>query len=486
MKIKSLILTLVLLLTCSLLVACNTNPAPEESKKEETKEKTKEENKTPEKKPIKIPESELVIWVGSESVEFYTKVMNEYATANEIPADKIKVVGMDTGSAADTFLTDPEAGADIFTVAHDNLGKLLDGSGQISAMKSEALVAQIEETNPEAFLDVCYLQAGDGSAAQYYAAPIMSQALVLYYNKTVFTGKEDKLASWEGIMEVAKANNAMATAFSGTDGYNYSAFLLAQPYNEAAKNVFGTQGTLQIYKGGVQANCMGYGDDQVAIAKWAQRFILDANGRNGQITSSDGWSNELTSGKAITLVGGSWHLNNVSAALGASNYGIVELPTFTLTAADAYGKATAGMTFHSGSYVDAKCLVKKVNSDWEEFLDDIILFLTSDEIQKRSYEECANQPASINVDLGNNELAAAQVAQAKYGIAQPFGFKAKFNTYYYSKGAPDLYVAIHQNTGSEYATDAAILAKLQEASFIWAKGKNPADAAELAAWVASK
>jgi hypothetical protein len=231
---------------------------------------------------------------------------------------------------------------------------------------------------------------------------------------------------------------------------------------------------------------MGYGDDQVAIAKWAQRFILDANGRNGQITSSDGWSNELTNGKAITLVGGSWHLNNVSAALGASNYGIVELPTFTLTAADAYGKATAGMTFHSGSYVDAKCLVKKVNSDWKEFLDDIILFLTSDEIQKRSYEECANQPASINVDLGNNELAAAQVAQAKYGIAQPFGFKAKFNTYYYSKGAPDLYVAIHQNTGSEYATDAAILAKLQEASFIWAKGKNPADAAELAAWVASK
>jgi arabinogalactan oligomer/maltooligosaccharide transport system substrate-binding protein len=427
----------------------------------------------------------LDIWVGSESAAYYQEVMDEYAKKYNLPFE-VRVTGMDTGSAADIFLTDPEAGADIFTVPHDSLGKLLAGSGQIAAIKSEYLLEQIESNNPKSFLNVCYLQAEDGSAAEFYAAPIMSQALVLYYNKEVFKGQEEKLASWEGIMEVAKANNAMATSFQGADGYNYSAFLLAQPYNEAAKAVFGTQGTLQLYRDGVQANCMGYGDDQVAINKWAQRFITNLNGRDSSVMSYNGWYTELASGEAITLVGGSWSLNSVEDALGRNNYGIVELPTFTLTAADAYGKAKAGMTFHSGSYVDAKCLVKKKDSVVSEYLDDIIEYLTSDEIQKRSYEECGNQPASINVELGDNELALAQQAQSKYGIAQPFGYKAKYNTYYYSKGAPDLYVAIHQNTGSEYATDAAILAKLQEASFIWAKGKNPADAAELAAWVASK
>ena len=470
MKIKALILTLMMVLSCVVLASCN---EPEETEKSEEP----------------APTGDLVIWVGSESLTFYEKVMAEYVAAYEEENGKafpgtIKVVGADTGSAADTYLTDPEAGADIFTVAHDNLGKLLAGSGTISAITSESLLKQITENNPEAFLDVCYLQGGDGSEPQFYAAPIMSQALVLYYDKEVFAGKEDKLASWEGILEVAKANNAMATAFSGSDGYNYSAFLLAQPYNESAKEAFGTTGTLKIYTGGLQTACMGYGDDQVAIAKWAQRFICDPNGRNGAVTSSDGWAIELENGRAITMVGGSWHVNGVKDALGEDNYGVVELPTFTLTEADEYGKAKAGMTFHSGSYVDAKCLVKKSTSKWSAYLDDIIEFLTSDEIQKRSYEECANQPASINVSLGENELANAQVAQASYGIAQPFGYQAKFNTYYYSKGAPDLYVAIHQNTEGAYSNDAAILAKLQEASFIWAKGKNPTDANQLAEWVA--
>ena len=76
-------------------------------------------------------------------------------------------------------LSDTDAGADIFTIAHDNLGKLLDGSGVIGSFTNEELIAQMEETNPESFLDACYLQAGDGSDPQFYGVPIMSQALVL-------------------------------------------------------------------------------------------------------------------------------------------------------------------------------------------------------------------------------------------------------------------------------------------------------------------
>mgnify|MGYP003295021688 CR=1 FL=1 len=358
MKIKTLIMTLVMLLSCVVLAACGGK----------TEEPTDE---------LPVGNGDLVIWVGAESLTFYETVMREWTTQFEQENGKafpgnIKVVGADTGSAADTYLTDPEAGADIFTVAHDNLGKLLDGAGTISAIKSESLLEQIQSSNPSAFLDVCYLQAGDGSEPQFYAAPIISQALVLYYNKEVFAGKEDKLASWEGIMEVAKANNAMATAFSGSDGYNYSAFLLAQPFNKAAKDAFGAQGTLKIYTGGLQTACMGYGDDQVAINKWAQRFILDPNGRNGAVTTSDGWAVELTQGKAITMVGGAWHLNGVKDSLGADNFGVVELPTFTLTSDDEYGKAKAGMQFHCGSFVDAKCLVKKAGSSWGYYLDDII------------------------------------------------------------------------------------------------------------------
>ena len=61
-----------------------------------------------------------------------------------------------------------------------------------------------------------------------------------------------------------------------------------------------------------------------------------------------------------------------------------------------------------------------------------------------------------------------------------------FNVNYYSKGTPDLYLAIHQNIDGVYGSDAAILAKLQEASFIWAKGKYPSSSQEVADWVASR
>ncbi|QWB95756.1 hypothetical protein KHQ89_07460 [Mycoplasmatota bacterium] len=82
-------------------------------------------------------EDPLTIWVGSESVDFYQEMMDtyvsDYATENgeDFPYE-VKVVGVDTGSAAATFLEDTDAGADIFTVAHDNLGKLTSGSSSIA------------------------------------------------------------------------------------------------------------------------------------------------------------------------------------------------------------------------------------------------------------------------------------------------------------------------------------------------------------------
>ena len=112
----------------------------------------KETNTTPQTNPTPNPgkKEKLTIWVGSESVAFYEEKLNEYAAAykaengSELPF-AFDVQGQDTGAAADVFLQDTEAGADIFTVAHDNLGKLLEGSGSIAPFMSESLIEQMEE-----------------------------------------------------------------------------------------------------------------------------------------------------------------------------------------------------------------------------------------------------------------------------------------------------------------------------------------------------
>ena len=121
------------------------------------------------------------------------------------------------------------------------------------------LINQMEDQCSDGFLDVCNLQAGDGSLAAYYAVPYISQALVLMYNKADFTGQEEKLQSFEGLLEVAQQKNKLAVSYAGGDGYNFSNFLLAQPYSADAKEAFGNLGSLLIYSKGIQTNNYNYG-----------------------------------------------------------------------------------------------------------------------------------------------------------------------------------------------------------------------------------
>ena len=431
------------------------------------------------------PAEPLQICVGSESVEFYYDALNSFINDNNI-VDKngnkiqVNVIGVDTGSYANTFLRDPSVGADIFVTAHDNLGKLLDGQGAIAPITNEKLVNQIVSTTEEDFLNVCYLSQG-GATPEFYGVPIIRQALVLYYNKTYFAD-DAAVSSWEKILEVAANTGKMATAYMGTDGYSYSHWLLAQPANDTAKKAFGEKGSLQLFQKGSAAYNKAWGDDQVAIHKYAQRFTLNANGRNGAVTA-DSWVSELQKDSVLTVVGGSWSLNSITGVLG-DNYGVTTLPTFKLTAADAYGKAMAGMEFQSGSFYDVKCLIKKKDSAYEPLLDAILYFLSSKEVQEGSYKECGNLPASTQVEINATDaLAQAQVKQGQSaGIPQPFGYNPEFNPMYYSKGTDAIFLEIHQNTKNAYASKDAIKLALQKISYIWANGVVPGSDQEVKDW----
>ena len=441
----------------------------------------------------------MQICVGSESVWFYQEKLNQYVADNNLGFE-IKVTGVDTGSYADDFIVDPSEGADIFVAAHDNLGKLLKGSGVIDPVSSEDLIEHIDNSVSLDFQNVCY------SNDQYFAVPIMRQALVLYYNKAYFAD-DAACDTWEEILAVAEKEGKFATTYVGKDAYNYSHWLLAQPSNSAAKAAFGEKGTLQLYKGGIMANNMAWGDDQVAIHRYAQRFTAHANGRNGAVVGENTWESELQNNQAITVIGGAWNYGSVHSILGYDNYGITVLPKFTLTAEDEYGTAKAGMEFQSGSFYDVKCLFKKKGSAYAQYLDEIMLFLSSEEIQIESFVYCNNLPALKNFDANatyngldeeviddsgiteiNVKLAYAQIAQGDAaGLPQPFGYDPEFNPIYYSEAkAGGVVVDIHQDLNKEYTTAAAVKARLQYMSYIWANNKVPSSMAEVEQWVNSK
>jgi maltose-binding protein MalE len=417
-------------------------------------------------------EKPLTIWVGSESVDFYTAKMEEYVAMYEEEHGEafpfpISVRGVDTGTAAGTFLDDPEAGADIFTVAHDNLGRLTAGSSVIAPVTDPGLLAQIESDNPETFLRV--IKSVVGGQEYTFGIPYVSQALVLYYNTKHLN--ETEVQTWEGIWAKAKSLNKNALTVTGTDGFNNSFLLLA-------KNAANGETSLRLYENGELTNNFATGDDTIAKMKWGQRFFVDSNG--GKAPSDSGWEIEFKDEKTLSIIGGAWHFSAAQAALG-SDLGITVLPTFTITAADAYGNITEGSVFQSGTFADTKMFVMKKNSDKADYLQDILKFLTSKEVQEQSFVEADNLPAyknavtefaAMQADTMSARLAVAQLEMFQHGIPQPFGFNARFNFYYYSKGGPELILSILRNDDNKYSTDAAILAQMQIIENIWSTGNQ--------------
>jgi arabinogalactan oligomer/maltooligosaccharide transport system substrate-binding protein len=417
-------------------------------------------------------EAPLTIWVGTESAEFYTQVMAEYAaayeqrTGTEFPHE-ISVKGVDTGTAASIFLEDTQAGADIFTVAHDNLGRLTRGSSAIAPVTDQELLNQIRNDNPATFLDVIKTKV-DGTEYTF-GVPYVAQSLVLYYNKKYLS--ESDVETWEKMVAKAQTVNKQALSITNTDGFNNSFILLA-------KNAETKATTLKLYENGDINQNYALGDDTVSKLKWGQWFFNHPNG--ARRPTGSGWQIELADEISISLISGAWHFNAVKSALG-SNLGIAQLPTFTVTADQAYGSTTAGTVFKSGTFADAKIFVMKKNSEKEEHLQDILKFLSSKELQERSFIAAQNLPAYKNAlnefegmdgDAIESVLARKQIEMFEHGIAQPFGKDNSFNFYYYSKGGPELILEILENPSGTMTTFEQIKAQLKIVQNIWITGNR--------------
>ncbi len=415
----------------------------------------------------------LTIWVGIESVDFYAEMMDEYVemylqkTGKAFPHE-ISVQGVDTASAAAKVLDDLDAGADIFTVAHDNLGKLTAGASAIAPVKSQALLSQIKGDNPQTFLDVINMTV---QGTEYtFGIPYIGQSLVLMYNSKYLSVEDVK--TWEGIWEVAKKNNMQSMSLMGDDGYNNSFLVLASSAKTGLMPA-------KIYEGGKLDKCDFTSDEVISIMQWGQRFFTDPNG--GKMPTDSGWEIELRDEISLSLIGGAWKYKAAQAALG-ENLKIAILPSFTLTQEDVKGTSVEpNSVYRSGTFADCKVFVMKKGSEKAEYLEDILLYLSSKEIQEKSFIECANLPAyknaitefaSMQSDNLDTALAARQLEMFNYGIPQPFGYSTTHNFYYYSKGGPDLVKEILENRDNLFTSAEAIKNQLKMIENIWKTGER--------------
>ncbi|MCL2065989.1 MAG: extracellular solute-binding protein [Treponema sp.] len=434
-------------------------------------------------------EDNIKIWVGSESRDFYQRKMNEwvekYNRDNSRPFPwGVVVESVDTGSAAAKFLDDTAAGADILTIAHDNLGRLIAGSSAIGPITDPDLLRQIQNDNPSIFFDVI---KGRVSDVEYtFGVPYISQALVLYYNNSFLTAEDVK--TWEGIWAKARAAGKQSVTITDNDGYNNSFLVLATRESDG-------RSVADLYLNSQYQNCNFTSDLALATMKWGQRFFTDVSqdGRTyygARKAADSGWEVELKNEVSLSLIGGAWHFNAARAALG-SKLGIAILPNFTLSQADVAGtNIAAGTVMRSGTFADAKMFVIKKyprGDQKAEAVQQILMYLSSKAMQEEAFAACANLPAYKNasaefsaIRAGTIEalLAHCQLEMFARGRPQPFGVNARMNNWYYSQGAPAIVYDILTNARDAYGrslydTTAQVKEGMALVEAIWKTGRRP-------------
>ncbi len=454
----------------------------------------------------------LVIWVGSESVEVYTALAEQFKAENPDFSYDISIIGADTGTAAASMIQDNTAVGDAVTIAHDNIGKLsqLSYIAPIVEDFDDELLKQIEADNSPDFLKAITNVLGNDDRYTYtFAVPYISQALFLYYDTRYVTPTQAE--SFEGLLEAAQAYDAShgtsgtkSYINTGVDGYNFSFSLLHR--NISAGNI----SELRLFEGGNRYDCYNQFNTQVAVMKWMQRSAADANGTTFDFGGAT-WDNLINNHKSLSVIGGAWHFNAFKAAVGEENVGCAPIPTFTLTSADVEGieqvnypddaglpeelrgkvdpAPTAGTVLRGGSFVDCKCFVlnmASVSGKPEKYtaICKVLKYFSNKTSQQKSFVEAYNVPAYQGSDeyinsLSTEDVGASVLAMAKaqagmtpYGLPQPFS-TGTLNTYYYSKNCPDYYLQCIKKNGSGTTVD-SIREVLFKMEYVWKHGATPA------------
>lgn len=456
----------------------------------------------------------LVIWVGSESVDLYRTLANEFTTANQDFKFKVEIVGADAGTAAASMIQDNTSVGDVVTIAHDNIGKLSQLS-YIAPIVDEdgyddGLLAQIKADNTPEFNKAVENILGSAEEETYtFAVPYISQALFLYYDTRYVSAEQAK--TFEGLREAAIQYDAdhgtsktKSYITTGTDGYNFSFSVLARNITE------GNISHLRLYEGGNRNDCYNQDNDQVAVMKWMQRSYKDDHGTTFELGGAT-WDNYIKNHKSLSVIGGAWHFNAFKSAVGEENVGCAIIPTMTLTAEDVEGieavkypvdaglpeelrgaddpAPKAGDVYRGGSFVDCKCFVINMASVLNKpnkyrAICQLLKFFSSKTVQQRSYVEALNVPAyagsedyinSLTNEVSPSALsmAKAQTGMTTYGFPQPFS-TGTLNTYYYSKSCPDYYLQCLKNTDGVGETVEKIRAVLYKMEYVWKHGAAPA------------
>lgn len=291
----------------------------------------------------------LMVWSPSEdqskdSGEWLQTCCNNFA-AQHPEWDITFVYGVaDEATASDAVAQDPEASADVFMYANDNITTMTDAGAlaKIGGKYAEEVIV----TNSDALVDSVTLNG------YLYGVPYTTNTWYMYYDKSVFT--EEDIQSLEAMLKKG------VVSFPFTNSWYLPAFYIG---NGCTLFGDGTQEELGVDFGGENAvEVTNYLIDLLADPN----FVVDADGSG--IAG-------LRDGSVSAMFSGSWDYGSVAEILG-DNLGAASLPTYHLNGTETQMYAYAG----------SKAIGVNSHSEYMVAAVELAVYLGSAEAQRLHYE----------------------------------------------------------------------------------------------------
>ena len=325
----------------------------------------------------------LTVWTPSEdqandSGNWLDKELTAFKEAHPEWNITFKTGVCPEGDALKTIQTDPEAAADVFMFANDQIPDLLT-AGALARFGGSTL-EQIQKQNSQTTLNTVSYNGG------VYGVPFTGNTWFMYYDKRVFT--EDDVKSLDTMLEKGKVGFPLSNSW-----------YIASFYVANGCTLFGENGD------NADAGFDFSGDKAVAVTNYlvdlaSNPIFVDANG----LTPST-----LADGTLNCLFSGTWDYQSVVEAIGEENVGICAAPTYTLNGEEKQLKAFAG----------SKAIGVNPNSKYMEAAVALAAFLGSTQAQKDHYDLRNIIPTDTSITV-DDALAKAQMdAMSFASIVQP-------------------------------------------------------------------
>lgn len=373
MKRKLLSVALCVAMTATLLAGCGNNGGSQNGGNEGNGNNaaSTESSNTPAASDETVA---LRVWAAEEDQDLTNQLVEKFKEAN--PDQKFDItVGVESeGTAKDTILIDPEAAADVFAFASDQIVALVNAK----VLQPVQDVETVTSANGEATIEAASVND------TLYAYPFSADnGYFLFYDSTVIS--EDQVKTWDGILEACNAAGKKAGMVMASGWYNAGFF-----FGAGFTSTLNDDGSTTLDWNGTSSTGIK-GTDVV-------QGMLDIATNSAFLPITDGdTANQIATGSLGAIVSGTWDAEAVQTAFG-DGYRATVLPTFTV----------AGEQVQQGSVAGYKFMGVNANSKQVGWAMELAKFLTNEESQIERFSQRG---------IGPSNIAAAESEEVKANIA---------------------------------------------------------------------